>query len=59
MPLTKLTMPDGSPIPAGASAADLDTVDQIPVKYRDPEITPFKVDVKDSGGTFDFEIQSE
>lgn len=46
----KLTMPDGSPIPEGESAADVGAVNQIPEVYSTPNNASEKVTVS-AGGT--------
>lgn len=56
---SKLTMPDGSPIPAGKTAADVEAVEQIPAIYtpqRTAEVPSNTVTVPDSGATLDFEL---
>lgn len=55
---SKLTKPDGSPIPEGQTAADVMAVDQIPERYRQIPNFEFTVSVPAGGKTFDFELTS-
>ncbi len=56
---SKLAMPDGSPIPAGKTAADVEAVEQLPAIYT-PQCTAETpsntATVTDSGGTFNFDL---
>ena len=56
---TKLTMPDGSPIPEGKTAADVMAVDQIPERYRRTDNPRNAVSVPEGGKTFDFDLKSK
>ena len=61
---SKLAMPDGSPIPEGKTAADVEAVEHIPKKYTlaGQEASEQSTDittVPESGGTFDFELTSK
>lgn len=44
--LTQLTLPDGSPIPPDAMAADVGAVNQLPAGYNDLATTPIVVEVR-------------
>jgi hypothetical protein len=55
---SKLTQPDGTPIPEGQTAADVMAVDQIPEKYRQIPNFEFTFSVPTGGKTFDFELTS-
>jgi hypothetical protein len=55
---SKLTMPDGSPMPPDAMAADVGAVEQIPEKFRNTEMAIHFADVKqEAGGTFEFDLK--
>lgn len=56
---SKLTQPDGSPIPADKTAADVMAVDQIPEQYRARENPQYTISVPKGGKTFDFEIKTK
>ena len=56
---SKLTQPDGTPIPEGKTAADVMAVDQIPERYRAIPNLEFTVSVPTGGKTFDFELKSK
>lgn len=58
---SKWAMPDGSPIPDGKTAADVEAKDIIPKKYRDvTELGPKNIaEVKAKGDTFDFQLKSK
>lgn len=58
---SKWAMPDGSPIPQGKTAADVEAKDIIPEKFRTvTESGPKNVaEVKANGDTFDFELKSK
>jgi hypothetical protein len=56
---SKLTMPDGSPIPEGQTAADVMAVDQIPERYRTIPNFEMTVSVPKGGKTFDFDLKSK
>lgn len=56
---SKLTQPDGSPIPPDKTAADVQAVDAIPERYRQMENPTMTVSVPKGGKTFDFEIKSK
>lgn len=57
---SKVTQPDGSPIPPGKSRASVTTVEQIPKPYTkfDPERVISRVTVTNDANTFDFELKS-
>jgi hypothetical protein len=57
---SKVTQPDGSPIPAGKTRAGVTTVEQIPKPYTkfDPERVIARVTVTNDAKTFDFELKS-
>ena len=58
---SRYTQPDGSPIPPGASAADVGAVESMPKQYTDatnPRL-PTQADVSAVGGTFEFELTSQ
>ena len=57
--VSKLVQPDGSPIPSGASAADIGAVEQLPPKYSDPETSQTIVTVPEAGKTFDVSLTSK
>lgn len=59
--ITRMAMKDGSPIPDGQSAADVEAVQIIPAPYSDPntEFPATAVTVTASGGTFDFDIPAQ
>jgi len=57
---SRYTQPDGSPIPAGASAADVGAVESLPKLYTDatnPKL-PTQISVPVNGGEFPFEIST-
>lgn len=56
---TKLTMPDGSPIPEGQTAADVMAVDQIPERYRRTDNPRNAVSVPEGGKNFDLDLKSK
>lgn len=56
---SKLTKPDGSPIPEGQTAADVMAVDQIPERYRSLESREMGVMVPAGGVTKDFDLKSK
>jgi len=56
---SKMTMPDGSPIPEGQTAADVMAVDQIPERYRAIPNFEMTVSVPKGGKTFDFDLKSK
>lgn len=56
---SKLTKPDGSPIPEGQTAADALAIDQIPERFRRTDNPQYTVSVPKGGKTFDFEIKSK
>lgn len=55
---TKWAQKDGSPIPEGKTAADVEAVQIVPAAYSDAnlESPPNVVTVKKEGGNFDFQI---
>ncbi|WP_166831492.1 hypothetical protein [Thalassoroseus pseudoceratinae] len=57
--ISKMTMPDGGPIPEGKDAADVGAVQVIPPKYSDPsnEMNPNIVTVPAAGGDFPIELK--
>lgn len=59
--ITRMAMKDGSPIPEGKSAADVEAVQVIPAPYSDPtaEFPGTAVTVTASGGAFNFEIPAQ
>ena len=56
---SKLTQPDGSPIPPGQTAADVQAVEQIPERFRMMDNPTMTFSVPKGGKTFDFELQSK
>jgi hypothetical protein len=58
---SKLAMPDGSPIPIGKDAADVGAQEWMPARYTDPdnERSAHIITVAETGGTFDFELNSK
>lgn len=58
---SKVAMSDGSPIPEGKTAADVDAVQVIPDRFRiyDPQNRMMQRSVPEGGAEFEFEIQSE
>jgi hypothetical protein len=57
---SKLTQKDGSPIPAGQTAADVQAVEKIPERFRLTENPRFTVKVPDGGKSdFKWEITSK
>lgn len=56
---SKLTQPDGSPIPEGQTAADVGALEQIPERYRQTEKPQFPVTVPEGGKTFEFALKSK
>jgi hypothetical protein len=60
---SKMALKDGSPIPAGKTAADVEAVEQVPRQYTPGFLATNDTPatgalVGDSGGTFDFELVS-
>ena len=53
--LTQLLMPDGSPIPEGAMAADVGAQNHLPPQLNDPTKSPYQVTVEE-GGTDSVEL---
>lgn len=56
---SKLTQPDGSPIPEGKTAADVSAIDQIPEVWRSMDNPMNARKVPADGGTFDFDITTK
>jgi hypothetical protein len=58
---TKWAQKDGSPIPEGKTAADVEAVQVVPAAYSNPnlESPPNVVTVKKEGGDFDFQIPAK
>jgi hypothetical protein len=56
---SKLTQPDGSPIPEGKTAADANAVEQLPERYRAIDDPQNAVNVPKGGKTFDFNLRSK
>jgi len=56
--ISKLVMQDGSPIPAGQSAAELLTKDAVPREYSDYNATTLKATVEAGGKPIDFALKS-
>ncbi|MEK6261568.1 MAG: hypothetical protein AABP62_23460 [Planctomycetota bacterium] len=56
---SKLTQPDGSPIPADKTAADVNAIDQIHERYRTTDNPQNTVSVPKGGKTFDFDLKSK
>ena len=56
---SRLTQPDGSPIPPDKTAADVMAADKIPERYRQMDNPTMTVSVPKGGKTFDFEIKSK
>lgn len=56
--ITKMTQKDGSPIPDGKSAADVEAVQVIPPSFSDPTSgnPALQVSVSQSGGALNFDI---
>ena len=62
MTVSKLAMPDGSPIPEGKNAADVDAVQVVPVPFSDPnsdDIAKVTTVSKEGGSQFNFDITSQ
>lgn len=55
---SKLAQPDGSPIPAGSTAADVGAVDQIPEMYRQQDNPVYAASVPSGGKNFEFDIRT-
>ena len=56
----KVTMPDGSPVPADMTDADAESEGAksvVPARYTQMEQSPLKVEVAAGGGTHDFELR--
>lgn len=47
----RITLPDGSPIPEGKTAADVGAVNQLPDVYGDPTRSPESATIPDAGTT--------
>lgn len=56
---TKVVQPDGSPIPEGQTAADVNAVDMIPDRYRQMDGADRRVTVPQGGTTFDYDIRTK
>ncbi|QDU40954.1 hypothetical protein Mal4_53170 [Maioricimonas rarisocia] len=58
---SRLTMPDGSPLPEDQDAADVGAVESLPRKYQSTDIeTPLSVvTVTPDGSTFNFDLSSK
>jgi hypothetical protein len=56
---SKLTLPDGSPIPAGQTAADAGAEEQLPERYRNTVAPAHTASVPQGGKTFDFDLKSK
>lgn len=57
--ISRIVMPDGSPLPPGTTEADalaVGAIESVPAKYNDPETTPLRVTVTEDSPTFDFEL---
>jgi len=59
--VSKMTMPDGKPIPEGQNAADVGAVQQVPQIYTDPnrEAPPLTATVSEQATNFDFDLKSK
>ncbi len=60
---SKMAMPDGSPIPEGKTAADVEAAEMIPEKYtlsgqEAMEKPTNNTTVPENGGSFDFKLES-
>ncbi len=57
--ISKMAMPDGSPIPEGQDAADVGAIQMMPPKYSDPfsETNANIITVPASGGDFPIELK--
>lgn len=56
---SKMAQPDGSPIPEGQTAADVNAQEMIPERYRTTSTPVHNVNVPRGGGSFDFELTSK
>jgi len=56
---SKLTQPDGTPIPKDKTAADVGAVEKIPDQYRQLDNRANAVVVPKGGKTFDFDLKSK
>jgi hypothetical protein len=57
--ISKLVMPDGSPIPDGKTAADVQAVDKVPPKYRSSENPESSIMIPVGGKSeLNFELKS-
>ena len=61
---SRLTMPDGSPIPEGKTGADVDAVESVPEKHtydgqQAAAVPTNTATVGEDGATLDFELTSE
>lgn len=57
---SKLTMPDGSPLPRDVMAADVGAENILPARYNDPEQTPIEVTVTaGENAPLQFDLQSK
>lgn len=58
--ISKLTMPDGSPIPEGKTAADVGAVDAVPARYRSMDNIGGSIMIPAGGKTdLNFELKSK
>jgi len=57
--ITKLAMPDGSPIPKDMDAITAGATEQLPANYSDPTKTELTADVPEGGKTFEFKLVSK
>ncbi len=55
---SRLTRPDGSPIPASTSAAEAGGQESLPANYSDPEQSQSMVVIGEKGGTGEFPLES-
>lgn len=56
---SKMALADGSPVPAGKTAADAGAEERMPEKYRSPDNHEMMRTVPKEGATFDFDLTSQ
>ncbi len=57
--ISRMVKPDGSPLAEGEMPADVQAVEQLPVRYSMLDATELTADVTPAGGTFDFPLTSK
>lgn len=57
--VSRLGLPNGSPVPPGQSAADLGAIETVPPRFSDPAQTSLRLTVPEAGLTQTFDLKSK